>query len=306
MTIEQRSDQVEQLVCCPICRSTRTKHLSPAYRDDSLVDCLDCDLRFAYPLPTAEDLAKLYDETYYQIYDPGYRGYDDYEADQHNLLRTFDRRIKYIMRSSPPAGRLLDVGCAHGFFLQAAANAGWDVYGIDISAYAIEYARQRFGDHVMQGQFPDSTLPNNHFQVITMWDYLEHTLDPRAELKKAHELMTDNGILAVYTPELGSLPARVMRHRWLHYKTEHLFYFSRKVIRRLLEEAGFQVISSRYEGKHISLDSFLRRLPLYLPVLNRPVKRLRGAHPIQRHSIYMNPFDFMLVLARKTHTAEVQ
>lgn len=286
---------------CPVCHSTRNKRFSPAYIDGKLYECLDCDLRFAYPLPSDEELAKMYDDTYYRNPEVGKRGYEDYEGDKDNILRTSRRRMKrYIMSINSEPGHLLDVGCAHGFFLQAAADLGWNVYGVDISAQAIEYARQRFGDQVTQGRFPDSNLPSNHFQAITMWDYLEHTFDPRAELRKAHQLLADDGILVVYTPELGSLPSRVMRHRWLHYKPEHLFYFPRKVIRRLLEEAGFRVISIGYEGKHITLAFFLRRLSLYLPGVNRLIDRLLGNRRFQRLYVYVNPLDFMLVVAQKT------
>jgi 8-oxo-dGTP pyrophosphatase MutT (NUDIX family) len=97
-----------------------------------------------------------------------------------------------------------------------------------------------------------------------------------------------------------------MRHRWLHYKTEHLLYFSRKVIRRLLEETGFRVISVRYEGKHIGLDYFLRRLRVYLPPIGRLVDRLLVIPLVRRFYFYINPFDFMLLLAQKTDTAESQ
>lgn len=292
---------------CPICRSTRNKRFPPAYIDGKLFQCLDCDLGFAHPQPTDEELAKIYDETYYQNPELGDRGYEDYEGDKDNLLRTFRRRMeKFIMRNNSEPGRLLDVGCAHGFFMEAAADHGWDVYGIDISATAIEYARKRFGDQVMEGQFPDSTLPSNHFQVITMWDYLEHTFDPRAELEKAHELLTENGMLALVVPELGSWPERIMRHRWLHYKPEHLLYFTRKNIRRLLEETGFRVNSIRYEGKHVTIAFFLKRLSLYLPFVKRPINRLLAVPRINRQSFYVNPLDFMLVLAQKTDRAEAQ
>lgn len=288
---------------CPICHSPRTKHLPPGYRDDSLYDCLDCELRFVYPLPTPQQLASYYDETYYRTTDPGRRGYDDYEADRDNLLETFRRRMRYIMRTAPEPGRILDVGCAHGFFLQAAREMGWDVYGLDISEHAVQRARETLGDNIEQGLFPTSDFPSHYFNVVSMWDYIEHTLDPMAELGKARELLVGGGILAIYTPELKSIPSRVMRHRWLHYKTEHLFYFSRRLMRKLLEQAGFNVLSVKLEGKHISFDFFLRRLRLYAPFLKAPVNRLLDVRAVQRFSLYLNPFDFMLLLARKTDGA---
>ena len=286
---------------CMLCGSRQTDHLPPKYMHGSLWRCLGCGLHFVYPRPLPEEVEGVYDENYYCNPNSNEQGYSDYEGDRPKIHRTFKRRVKFLQALRPGKARVLDVGCAHGFFLDVAADAGWDVHGIDISRYAVERARERFGDRVQEGAFLDEELPLEAYDVITMWDYLEHILDPKADLAKARRLLVDGGILALATPDVSSLPAKIFGHRWMGYKVdEHLVYFSRYTIRRLLEEAGFRVISMKYEGKHVSMDLFLQRLCLYAPVITPLVNLLMKARAVAAISFYANPRDIILVIAQKS------
>jgi len=284
-----------------LCGSRDAQRFPRKYMHGSLWRCLDCGLRFIFPRPQPEALKAVYSEEYYSSSNSSEQGYSDYSGDRPNILRTFRRRVKELQRVHPGKARSLDVGCAYGFFLEAADEAGWDAYGIDISQHAIEQARKSLGDRVWEGDFLEEELPVERYDIITMWDYLEHVHDPKASLAKACGLLADGGILALATPDVGSLPARTFRHRWMGYKLdEHLVYFSRSTIRRLLEEAGFRVLSMRYEGKYITLGLFLQRLQLYAPFTAPLMKLLTRARAVAAASFYANPRDIILVIAQKS------
>ena len=296
-----RKTATEDSPICMLCGSGQAQRYPSKYMKGTLWRCLDCDLRFIFPHPQAEALKAVYNEDYYTSSNSNEQGYSDYNGDRPNILRTFRRRVESLRRVVPDKARSLDVGCAYGFFLEAAAQAGWDPYGIDISQHAIERARESLGERVWEGDFLEEELPVERYDVITMWDYLEHIRDPKANLAKVRRLLVDGGILALTTPDVGSLPARAFGHRWMGYKLdEHLVYFSRSTIRRLLEEAGFRVLSMSYEGKYITLGLFLQRLQLYAPFTAPLMKLLTRARAVANASFYANPRDIILVIAQKS------
>lgn len=290
---------------CMLCGSRESERYPPKYMNGNLWRCLDCDLRFVYPQPSLEELTDVYSEDYFSSSNSNELGYSDYEGDRSNIYRTFKRRLNYLQQVHPGNGSVLDVGCAYGFFLEVAAEAGWDVSGVDISTHAVERARERLGDRVQAGTFSEEELPEQRFSVITMWDYLEHVVDPKADLAKAWRLLADDGILALATPDVSSMPAKVFGHRWMGYKLdEHLVYFSRATMRRFLEESGFKVINMKHEGKFISLRMFLQRLSLYAPFITPLVNMLLKVGAVPPISFYANSRDILLVLAQKTNPAD--
>ena len=290
---------------CIVCHSRETLPYPPKYVEGKLWRCQHCGLRFVHPQPSATELAALYDESYFRSPDSGQRGYGDYEGDRSNIERSFRRRWERLQPLCPGSGRLLDVGCAYGFFLNVAAEAGWEVHGLDISSHAVEFARRTYGDRVHRGSFLEAELPEGRFDLITMWDYLEHSLDPKADLVKAHRLLTDDGVLALTTSDATSLPAKVMRHRWMGFKLEeHLCFFSRDTMRRLLADVGFQTKGIRYDGKFITLDMFLQRLGAYVPLLSHLVEPLMRRKIVPSLSFYANPRDIIMVVAQKSAPAQ--
>jgi 2-polyprenyl-3-methyl-5-hydroxy-6-metoxy-1,4-benzoquinol methylase len=296
-----RKTATEDSPICMLCGSRDAQRLPRKYMHGSLWRCLDCGLRFIFPRPQPEALKAVYSEEYYTSSNSSEQGYSDYSGDRPNILRTFRRRVKELQRVHPGKARSLDVGCAYGYFLEAASEVGWDAYGIDISRHATEQGRESLGDRVWEGDFLEEELPVERYDIITMWDYLEHVHDPKANLAKACGLLADGGILALATPDVGSLPSKAFGHRWMGYKLdEHLVYFSRSTIRRLLEEAGFRVLRMGYEGKYITLGMFLDRLKLYVPFVRPLLKLVTRAPAVASTSFYLNPRDILLVVAQKS------
>ena len=284
---------------CNLCGSMDTQPFCPS-NGRSLVQCKKCGLVYVSPRPQAEELYELYSESYFHNDDSGTVGYSNYVNDEQNIRKTFQRRLKRVERFAQP-GALLDVGCAAGFFLSEAQQRGWQVEGLDVSAFAVRYTQEHFGIPAQQGALLDLDLPENHYDMVTMWDVIEHVPDPKAYIQRAAELLQSGGTIALATPDVDSLPAHITGKRWVGYKLseEHLYYFSPKTLGRMLTEAGFEVVDVYHVGKYVTLRLFLDRLGMYLPPLAKPLQSLERAFRLSEWSLYVNPFDIIAITARK-------
>ncbi len=208
------------------------------------------------------DPAAFYDQTYFQSADTP-KGYDDYAALEAGLQRTARARLRRIARcrstgSSPP--RLLDVGCGTGTFLDVARRAGWEVYGLEVSAYAAEQARRR-GLNVTGASADDMRLEVSAYDCVTLWDTLEHVRDPVGVLRTAGRALRPGGVLALSTGDITSLCARLTGARWhLFNLPEHLYFFSPAALARLLARAGCQMVQITREVNWLPVAYLLERL----------------------------------------------
>jgi len=284
---------------CRLCGSSEIVSLGDA-RLDHLVRCGACGLVHVRDFPFAGDLQHVYGESYYRNTSSHVVGYEDYEADEANVLETAQRRLRQISRRKRAPGHLLDVGCAVGFFLEAARERGWQASGIELSSYAAERARTRVGCDVHCGELTDVRLPAGTFDVITLWDVVEHMADPLEQLTECRRIIKPDGLLALSTPDIGSLMAKLTGPRWMGFKLadEHLYYFSRATATELLDRAGFEVVQAFPVGKCIHVEFFVKRLGLYLPRLAGALMRLVRGTWLGERTIYVNPGDIICLVAR--------
>jgi 2-polyprenyl-3-methyl-5-hydroxy-6-metoxy-1,4-benzoquinol methylase len=148
-------------------------------------------------MPTA--LEDLYAENYFAGADEGF-GYVDYDADKEPMVGAFKKYLQHVRKLSPQAKSLLDVGAATGFFLDIARTDGFTVAGVEISEFAAQKGRDK-GIEMTTGTLDQVS---GTYDVISMLDLIEHVTDPRAELKKAHALLAEHGLLVINTPDAGS------------------------------------------------------------------------------------------------------
>jgi SAM-dependent methyltransferase len=139
---------------------------------------------------------------------------------------------------------LLDVGCASGLFLDAARRYGdWDVEGLEPSASASEYARHELGLCVHVGGFGEVPLEPGSYDVVTMWDVLEHLHDPVRALGLVAQLLKPGGILVVRVPHVESWQARIFGRCWAGLDSpRHLYAFPRRLLADMLQEAGLEPV----------------------------------------------------------------
>jgi 2-polyprenyl-3-methyl-5-hydroxy-6-metoxy-1,4-benzoquinol methylase len=283
---------------CNLCGAQSAEYL---YAELDIIRCRQCGLVRANETPDRESIKRLYSESYFRSSDSGALGYDDYMADREKISRTFDRRIDEIERWIGHKGRLLDVGCATGFSLDVATQRGWATEGIEISEFACELGRRELGVDILCCSLDEVDFEPESFDVITMWDYIEHSPNPSGDVAVANRLLKTGGLLAVTTPDISSLPARISKSRWMGIKQEeHLFYFSRETVRGLFRKGGFEPVRLKHVGKYIDARFFSKRVGLYSPSLQGLMERVTGMLRISDKVFYVNPYDIMLVYGKKT------
>lgn len=263
--------------------------------------CVACGFVWVSPRLEDAELLSLYNsERYWRSESPGAVGYGDYRADAPLYLRTFRRRLERALRDGPREGRALDVGCGAGYCLEVLAERGFDVYGVEVSETIAREAMARVGaERIHVGTLETSPHGPGSFDLVTMWDVVEHVVDPRALLERARRVLRPDGLLVLETQNVDSLFARLLGRRWHHYKhDEHLSHFSPASLSRLLQETGLRVdaVTPRFAGKYVSAAFVAERSGRLHPTLARvlePVGRLAG-----RRGVYVNVMDEILVLAR--------
>jgi 2-polyprenyl-3-methyl-5-hydroxy-6-metoxy-1,4-benzoquinol methylase len=178
-------------------------------------------------------------------------------------LRATKSQIELVKKYNDGV-HLLDIGCGEGFFLFNAARFGYATKGVEPSQDAAAYARKEFGLDVEAKPFEELRSPENHFDVVTLWQVLEHMLCPLMVLKEVHRILKPGGLLVVSTPNIEGIPAKILRKRWWDIKRLHVNQFSTKTLRDILQNAGFKNISSASYKGFVSLSILLTMVLKYL------------------------------------------
>ena len=237
-----------KIASCNLCEAVSHKPFCPE-NGRGLVQCANCGLVFVAEQADPQELYALYGETYFQNAESAEVGYTNYIADEGNIRQTARKRFAHIERFATK-GRMIDIGCAMGFFVDEASKRGWQVEGLDISQFATEYVQKNFGHQAHYGSLLEVDLPKGAYELVTMWDVIEHVPDPQAYLMRVAELLKTGGVVELATPDVGSLPAQLTGKQWIGYKLsdEHVYYFSVKTLSAMLDKAGFDVLHVRHVG----------------------------------------------------------
>ncbi len=281
------------ILCGPA--PVRTRIDSPPFR---VVECERCTLVFLSPRLAPASREALYTGDYFKSPIARERGYTDYVADGDCYLETFRRRAAPLL-AWRAKGRVFEAGCAAGFFLSVMRDAGWSTYGVELNPAMAAHARERFGlGGVVNGRVEDWDGRDAPYDLIALWDVLEHVGDPAALLASVKPWLAADGRLVIETQDVASPTARLLGKRWHHYKHgEHLFHFSPRTLRTLLERGGFEVLSwtRRGAGKLIPYRFLVERSERILPALTPVLARMPG---LEGKTFYVNPRDEMIVTAR--------
>jgi len=255
-----------------------------------VVKCRRCGLVYINPRPNAPDVLDDYQGVVDELY----------VEEREGRVLTFQRHLRPLERiAGPPDGkRLLDVGCHIGVFVEVAQQGGWDAQGVEPSRWAAEQAQSQ-GLKVVAGTLATSGLKDASFDVITLWDVIEHVPDPQGELCEVHRLLKPGGVVVIHTIDIESPFARLMGRRWPWLMEMHLYYFAPRTLRRMLEEVGFEVIHSSPQGRYLRLGYLISRLQPY----SRPIYRLLDAIVtrlnLRRIAVPINLGDLFTLYASK-------
>lgn len=232
---------------CPVCGSDEADILFVG-KDEwhgrqgefPTLKCHICGHIYLSPRPTLDEIGAYYPDTY--------QPYTIAPDDEPSAWQRFNRRlalrkrVKYIRKHVPVKGKVLDVGCATGNFLAALRDDGWQVQGVEVSEYAVNYGRTRHQLDIFHGLLDEASFPDNSFDLVSFWDVLEHVHDPVATLQEANRLTKTGGYLLLLLPNPSSLEAKLFGGYWAGWDTpRHLNVPSEQVLEtRLLPKTGWQ------------------------------------------------------------------
>jgi SAM-dependent methyltransferase len=213
-----------------------------------IVECRRCGLRYLNPSPDVRDLSHIYN-------------YDVYEDSTNNNPTLMEHFYETLVRHREPLHRVMEVGCGTGEFLALLESRGLETAGVE---FADSSTRVKFAGPLYVGRMEDIDVPASSFDAVLLLNVIEHLSDPRVVLAKIRAMLRPGGVLLLrhpnsdlfyfppyrYTVEVG----KYLMHRWLHtrghktkftllgFQNQHLFYFNKRVVTRLLGEAGFDVV----------------------------------------------------------------
>lgn len=276
---------------CIVCGSTQAE---PFYA--GLLKCKRCGHVFADLRLTDEELFQLYSRNYFFGDE-----YSDYVADKRVIQKNFKLRLKTLQAFLNPTlhTKLLEIGCAYGFFLETARSRFDTVQGIDITEEGVRYTREILHLDALHGDLLEYDLGEQKFDVACMWDTIEHLRSPQLYVEKVSKHMDSGALLAITTGDINSLNARMRKSKWrLIHPPTHLHYFSIKSLAKMLNNYRFDVIYNRYCGFYRSVDNVAYNIFVLRqkqPRLYNLMKRLR----LTDFDFYLNMYDIMYVIARK-------
>lgn len=258
----------------------------------NIVKCEECGLVFINPRPRKEFIDEWYPDTYepYNVNpDDFYQRLADslisaYYKENGSFLDIVKKCLCRLIYTPPPKshkGRILDVGCGGGVYLHTLKKNGWDVYGVEMSAKAVGFAKEKMElPNIKYGTLEEAKYPGEYFEVVLMSHVIEHLFDPARTLHEVNRLLKKGGLLIITTPNIASVNFKIFGKYWFPLETpRHLNLFGESTLRKILQNSGFKVVSKQYD---ISSYHFIRSVGYVsaklaiLVRLARPVLILMG------------------------------
>jgi GT2 family glycosyltransferase/2-polyprenyl-3-methyl-5-hydroxy-6-metoxy-1,4-benzoquinol methylase len=235
---------------CPLCDITEQIGIFCTVRNPrkigeekyNYVKCKRCGLVFLNPMPTREELDRIYTNIY-----------DHYEEESNTFLNKIANlfskpRTQYVEETRKSPGRILDIGCGTGLFLSKMKEKRWDIYGIEATKWAAERSAVRTGrEKIFTKELHKICFPNNYFDVITLWHVLEHIKDVNMLIKEINRVLGEGGSLFIEVPNLNSVSLGLFQHNYSFLSVpEHILYWSESSLKNFLQNSGFSVKKVSY------------------------------------------------------------
>lgn len=228
-----------QHIDCPVCGGASFSHLFDK-QQQAFVECDECSLVLINPRPAYSQIVEIYQDSYSRRY----------VHKERSKMRRAHHRVRQL-RKYVCGGRWLDIGCSAGFILEAARHAGFEVYGVDVDPTGIEFCRLAFGlRNLHQGIVESAAYPHAFFDVITLYDVLEHVYDLNLTLAELTRVLAPGGTIEISTPDLAHWRRPHPLESWnAVMPSKHLYYFSIDTLARLVERHGLRVVKRRFAVK---------------------------------------------------------
>ncbi len=254
-TVLAPAKTLDYLNRCPVCDSDRIDRRYDLGEFKAL-RCTSCETAWRSNMYTPEQVAAMYEDEPYEEHP--FFGYDS-DAESLRKVPRYQRfeQALGVLDREVGVGKLLDVGCGAGTFMAIAASRGWDVYGVEMNeALCAEVDKAVGTGRVTCGAF-EALDPDEHaYDVITMWDVIEHVLDPAAFIERAQRMLRPGGVIVLCTPDEESVLANtgkaILRASGGRYNYPalalhpryHTFFFSGTSLENLFVARGMKVVES--------------------------------------------------------------
>lgn len=290
--INARKIKAAQSSSCLVCEAQgKDVELYPGIRR-----CSECRYVYADVQLTDEELSAIYGEQFFTGAE-----FSDYLSAEPLFRKNFRSRWKVLTKflDAQRHRNLLEIGSGYGFFLDEVEDKFDSVEGIDITDAGVRYAQEHLGLHVVQGDFLKRNYGEQQFDVVCMWDTIEHLRAPEEYVEKISDLTSSGALLAITTADVESLNSRMRGRRWrmIHPPT-HLHYFSPGTIERLLGRYGFEVIYNRYCGFYRSIGNVAHSILVQRHKQEAIYRKIEGTR-VATLGFYLNLYDIMYVIARR-------
>ena len=258
--------------------------------DGPLVECVKCGFRYVGTRRSALTFGnETAEETAARVRAANARFRYLRLEEEHRLALLNAKWRLDLIRKIKPSGKLLEIGCARGDFLKAAKES-FDACGVEPNPELADSASEVAP--VYRGVIEQT--PWTGFDVVASFHVIEHADSPKSFIGAAADRLRPGGLLVIETPNIDSLPFKILKSRWRQFIPEHYFFFDPKSISRLLTDHGMRIDSITAIGKYASLDLIMNRMGRY-------VSWLPNVNGLSRVTFRMNPMDIMIVFATKPH-----
>lgn len=251
----------ERLEHCPICGKEEFKNFL-VVKDNSvskesfvIVECENCSFKFTNPRPDEESIGSYYESEDYISHTNTKTGIINRA---YHVVRsiTTKQKVELINRHAPGKGTILDYGCGTGVFLTACKKDGWQVRGVEPSDKARELATETIGTTIATSI---SELPDEKYQVITLWHVLEHIHTLNETIAELILHLSEDGTLIIAVPNADSHDAKQYKENWAAYDVpRHLYHFTQATMKRFLKKHKMQleeVLPMKFDAYYVSMLS---------------------------------------------------
>ena len=226
---------------------------------DQVVKCKKCGFIYVNPRIQGQYILQGYSE-----------GSDETHVGQAKGRElTFAKNLKLINKYAPKKGRILDIGTAGGSFLYVAKKDGWEVHGVEPNKWMAQWGKKHYGIEIKPGDIFSNKYPDKYFDVVTLWDVLEHVPDADKTLKEINRILKPGGLLVVNYPDIGSWIARVLKRKWMFLLSVHLYYFTRRTIKLMLKKNGYEILKIKPHFQSLSFGYLIFRTGAYSKLLQK-------------------------------------
>lgn len=244
-------------------------------------------MNFTAPQPKASQVEDINDNKY--------DSKEEQESRIANYKKEYARAKQHAdeLKLFKESGRLVDVGCSYGIFVKAAQDEGFDASGIEPAKNAAAYAKQKFHVNVFQGTLDEAKVKENTYDIVTLYDVLEHIPNLKPFLKEIRRVLKPGGFLVVQSPNVESYAFQILKTNWNWLLVpNHLWHFSKKSLSNVLEENGFTI------KKVITEDAVYDFASNFKSTLHFPIISSGITFKILRKIIYIFSYGFIFIGTR--------